>query len=367
MASYILRRLLLLFPTLIGITIVTFLVMALSPGGIGASLIANEGMMRPEERQAVEAYLNQRYGLDKPLPVQYLRWLNKISPLGVKEIGSGWPSNLKFGLKSPDLGESFIRRRPVGALIAEALPVTLLLNAIAVPIIYILSIWTGILAARHRGKFLDVGLGTSFIALWSIPTILMGVLLIGFLSNDRYVHWFPTNGLHTRSAIHAGSLTADQMNFLPTLQNGHWQRGWLVDLLWHMVLPVFCLVYGSFAILSKLARGAVLDNLTADYARTARAKGLGQRQVLYHHVFRNSLLPLITVAAEILPGLIGGSVIVETIFGIQGMGKLAVDAVFQKDPELVLSETVVVSLLTLVSYLLADILYAAADPRVSYE
>jgi len=168
-------------------------------------------------------------------------------------------------------------------------------------------------------------------------------------------------------ATSTGDLTADEMAYFPRFRSGHWERGWLLDAAWHLVLPVFCLSYGSFAVLSKLARGAVLDNINADYARTARAKGVSGRDVLYRHVFRNSLLPLITVATEILPSLVGGAVIVETIFGLPGMGKLAVDAVFQKDPELVLSETVVVSFLTLISYLVADILYAVADPRVSYE
>lgn len=367
MASYILRRLLLMFPTLIGITIVTFLVMALSPGGIGAALLAREGNMRPDERKAVEAYLNERYGLNKPLYKQYLNWLNKVSPVGVKAPPQGFPSSWSFGFKAPDLGESFIRRRPVMDLVSEALPVTLLLNGLAIPIIYGFAIWTGIISAKHRGKLLDVTIGTSLIALWSIPVILMGVLLIGFLANDKYLHWFPSNGLHTVAAGTAGELTADQMAFLPRTAGNMWQRGWLLDSIWHLILPVFCLVYGGFAVLSKLCRGAMLDNIAADYARTARAKGVSAKDVLYRHVFRNSLLPLITVAAEILPGLIGGAVIVETIFGIDGMGKLAVDAVFQKDPELVLSETVVVSFLTLISYLITDILYAVADPRVSYD
>jgi ABC-type dipeptide/oligopeptide/nickel transport system permease component len=367
MASYILRRLMLLFPTLIGMTVVTFLVMALSPGGIGGALLAQEGTMRPEERKAVEAYLNERYGLDKPLYRQYLRWLNKVSPVGVKKAGEGYPHSWYFGFKEPDFGESFVRRQPVGQLISDALPVTLLLNGLALPIVYILSIWMGIVSAKHRGKMLDVSMGTTLIVLWSIPQILMGVLLVGYLANDKYLHWFPSNGLHTFSSGNAAELTADQMAFLPRFAGGVWQRGWLLDSAWHLVMPVFCLVYTQFAVLTKLCRGSVLDNITADYARTARAKGIRAKDVLYHHVFRNSLLPLITYAAEILPALIGGSIIVETIFGIDGMGKLVVDAVFQKDPELVLSETLVVSFLTLISYLLVDILYAVADPRVSYE
>ena len=133
------------------------------------------------------------------------------------------------------------------------------------------------------------------------------------------------------------------------------------------MLPVVCLTYSGFAFLTKLTRASVLENLQSDYARTARAKGASERAVLWRHVFRNSLLPLITVAASILPGLLIGSVIVETIFSIDGMGRLVVEAVQMRDREVVLSVTLVTGLLTLVSYLLMDICYAVADPRVSYE
>ncbi|UCE88617.1 MAG: ABC transporter permease, partial [Pseudomonadota bacterium] len=148
---------------------------------------------------------------------------------------------------------------------------------------------------------------------------------------------------------------------------GEFVRGFLLDRLWHLALPVLCLSYGGFAFLSKLARTSVLENLLADYARTARAKGVSERDVLWRHVFRNSLLPLITVAASLLPGLLGGSVIVESIFSIEGMGKLAVEAVKGRDRELVLSITLISGLLTLAGYLLADLCYAIADPRVSYD
>src|SRR5438105_771919 len=117
-----------------------------------------------------------------------------------------------------------------------------------------------------------------------------------------------------------------------------WERGWLLDTLWHLVLPVVCLTYGSFAFLTKLTRGAILESINADYVRTARAKGVDEHRVLYQHVFRNSLIPLITVAAHILPGLIGGAVIVETIFGVPGMGKLVIEAVNNHDRALVLGE-----------------------------
>jgi len=361
MASYIIRRLLLVFPTLIGITLVIFFVMALSPGGISAALISREGTLKPAERKAMENYLNERYGLKQPLYQQYLRWLNKVSPIGVKTPGTGFPASTKFGLKVPDLGESFIRRRPVVDLIGDALPITLLLNLIAFPIIYTTSIMTGVKAASRRGETFDVASSTIFLALWSVPVTLAAVLAIGFFTSQQYPHlkWFPTNGLH--------DLLSDDMRFLPSFGPNGFARGYLLDTAWHLVLPILCMCYADFAVLSKLTRGAVLENVVADYARTARAKGVSPKNVLYRHVFHNSLLPLITVAASLLPSMLSGSVIVETIFGINGMGKLMVEAVFQKDFELVLSESLIAGLLGLTGYLLADVLYAVADPRVKYD
>jgi len=143
--------------------------------------------------------------------------------------------------------------------------------------------------------------------------------------------------------------------------------GYLFDRAWHLVLPVIALSYGGLAFLAKLTRSSLLENLAADYARTARAKGVDEETVLWRHVFRNSLLPLITVSATLLPSLLAGSVIVESIFSIDGMGKLAVEAVQTRDRELVLSVTLISGLLTLAGYLLADIAYAIADPRVSYD
>jgi ABC-type dipeptide/oligopeptide/nickel transport system permease component len=373
MISYIIRRLLLLFPTLIGITAVTFFTMALSPGGIATAALSQEGQLKPSERRAMEEYYNRRYGLNKPIAVQYLNWLNKVSPIGGKESGSGFPASWHVGFKTPDLGDSFSKHRPVADLLAEALPITLLLNVLSVPLIYGIALLSGIRAARRRGQFEDVATGTLFLGMWSFPSILAGVLLIGYLANretvTRFVHifhssdqtyvLFPTGGLHDQ--------LADQMNFLPTVDQAGFHRGWLLDCIWHLALPVICLSYGSFAFVAKLSRAAILENISSDYVRTARAKGASENQVLYRHALRNSLLPVITLAATILPGLLAGSIIVETIFNLQGMGKLTVDAVFARDRELVLTDTLIAGLLGLLAYLIADISYAIADPRVSYE
>ncbi len=153
---------------------------------------------------------------------------------------------------------------------------------------------------------------------------------------------------------------------MQTLQ-GDFVRGFLLDRIWHLILPIICYTYGSFAFLTKLTRTAVLENLLSDYARTARAKGVTETDILWRHVFSNSLIPLVTVSAALLPSLLGGSVIVESIFSIDGIGKLGVEAVKSRDRELVLSLTLITGLLTLIGYLIADVVYALVDPRVSYD
>src|SRR5512133_501324 len=178
MLSYIARRLLLMIPTLIGMTMIVFFIMALSPGSVTTMMRSAEGDMRPEERRRVEEYLRQRYGLGDPLIVQYGRWLNHISPVGVKPAGEGFPAAWKVGFKQPDLGESFIRKRPVWDVILDALPITVLLNLIAIPIIYAIAISSGIRAARNRGKLVDVATGVGFIGLYSLPSMWIGVMLI---------------------------------------------------------------------------------------------------------------------------------------------------------------------------------------------
>jgi ABC-type dipeptide/oligopeptide/nickel transport system permease component len=353
MLSYIIRRLLLAIPTLIGMTAVVFFIMGLSPGGT-AAMLAKDAQLKPQEREAIKKYLEARYGLDKPLIVQYGRWLKEISPVQIGHGPMGWP-----WFKKPDLGESFIRSRKVSDLIGDALPITLLLNLLSLPIIYTLSVLIGVKAARHRGQLLDVGSGTVLLALWSFPVILAGMLLQGYLANKDILYLFPPAQLH--------DMQSDAMPFLPAFLSDGWTRGWLLDTIWHLVLPVVCLSYGGFAFVAKLARGAVLENINADYVRTARAKGVGERDVLYRHVLRNSLIPLITFAAYLLPALIGGAIIVETIFSVPGMGRLGVESIFYKDRDVVLGVALVAGVLGLTGNLLADICFAIADPRVAYD
>jgi ABC-type dipeptide/oligopeptide/nickel transport system permease component len=460
MLTYLLRRLLLMFPTLLGITLVVFVVMASSPGGITAESLVEGQNLDPEAKKEIEAYYNRLYGLDDPAWMQYLRWLNNASPIGFTFDDNNELSGFSF-TKGSDLGRSFRYGRPVTELLGERVPITVLLNVLSIPIVYLLALLVGVRAAVERGRSFDVSSGMVMLGLWSVPTMLAGVLLIGFFANEQYWRWFPTAGLSDRQMLDqvflphwsslgdlawlllgvvlgsalflamAGAarrwrvvffplawmvLGVAMVNLLPeatrspaiwllipvafgvtayglagsdyrllrqlvflssgvllgavialTNMQGEWTRGFLLDRIWHLLLPVICLAYGGFAGLAKLTRTAVLENLLSDYARTARAKGLAESAVLWRHVFRNSLLPLITVAASLLPSLLAGSVIVESIFSIEGMGKLAVEAVQTRDRELVLSITLIGGMLTLLGYLLADFLYALADPRVSYD
>ena len=358
MLIYLLRRVLLMIPTLLGITVLVFTVMAMSPGGISAQTLVGGMDMKPQEKQALLNYYNKRYGLDKPAPLQYLHWLNNVLPIGFVMDEQGHQGEFSFS-KGMDLGTSFQYGRPVADILVERIPITLLLNLVTIPVTYLIAIFVGMKSATHRGGRFDVGIGMSMLALWSIPTMLAGVLLLGFFANIQHFQWFPTSGISSREAL--------DMPFLPHWGHTGFVRGFLLDRLWHLVLPVLCLSYGGFAALAKLTRTSILENLHSDYARTARAKGLAEHDVLWRHVFRNSLLPLITISAGLLPSLLAGSLIVEHIFSIDGMGQLAVEAVKGRDRELVLSITWVSGFLTLIGYLLADFCYTLADPRVSYD
>ena len=404
MLSYLVRRLLLFFPTLIGATAVIFLLMAMAPISIVDVLLPPGGQLQPGQRAAREAYLQERYGLGDPPVVQYLRWLNNISPVGFRTWTSADPEVKEArarqeklraekeaeltaagasarqiqdelreidprpnagdirpnrpALKWPDLGNSFIQARPVWPIIWPALKVTILLQVISLPLSVAIAVVSGIWSARHRGKIQDVATGTILLALYALPTIWVGTLLVGFLANVHYVKAFPAEGLN--------DMRASTMPFFPRFEGG-FQRGYLLDTAWHLLLPVVCISYGTFAYYSKLARTSLLETLGTDFVRTARAKGLEERVVLYRHAFRNSLLPLITVAAGFLPLLVTGSIVVETIFGINGMGRLTIAALKANDRELFLSTSVMILLLQLGGYLLADILYVIADPRVSYD
>jgi peptide/nickel transport system permease protein len=328
--TYILRRLLLVPVTLAGITVVVFAIARMAPevqeGGLGAE---GGGLAGAKGRERSEEYYRKRMHLDEPIYAQYFLWLADLSQNG--------------------LGFSKKHNRPVIDLIAERLPVTLSLNVVAFVIAYVVAIPLGMAsAAQHNRAFDRVATAGTFL-LYSLPAIWVGSSLLGYLANPEYLNWFPTGDLK--------SLGAERMLLLDRVR----------DVAWHMVLPAATLSFAGFAYLSRQMRAGMLDVLRQDYIRTARAKGLPPSTVLVRHALANSLLPVITVMASLLPGLIAGSVIVERIFSINGMGGLAFDAISNRDYEVIQAIAAVAGLLNITGLLLADIAYAMADPRISYD
>jgi len=324
MLTYLIRRLLSSIPLLIGITIISFAVMHLSPGEpIGAMTDMN-----PKVSAQARQRMRELYGLDKPLYIQYLDWLKRIIKL--------------------DFGRSFAPdQRPVWDKVAERLPITILLNILDLFIIFILAIPIGVIAASRQYSAFDkistviVFLGFSTPAFWLalLLMILFGVTL----------HWLPISGLH--------SLDYQLLPF--------WGQFW--DTARHLALPVFVSAFGGIAGMCRYTRANMLEVIRQDYITTARAKGLSQRVVIYKHALRNALLPVITILGLSIPGLIGGGVIFETIFAIPGMGQLFYQSVMMRDYPVVMGILVIGAALTLVGNLIADVSYSLADPRIKYQ
>jgi len=337
MLSYVLRRIVLMIPTLIGMTLVLFALVRFAPGLTGGAAFggAEGGSRGSQSRAAAELALKKRLhlvdaqGHTISIPMQYVYWL--------RDTLEG------------NLGDSVQYNTPVAELIKERLPVTLTMSLISTVLIYLIAIPGGMLASVRRGQMFDVWWSFLTLALFSLPLIWVGDLLLGFLANSRYLGWFPAAGTHSTDT-----------QWMTSFEYAR-------DYVWHIVLPVICLSYASLAFVSKLQRAAMLDNLGLDYVRTARAKGLGPGTVITRHVFRNSLLPMITLAAGVIPGLLSGAVVVESIFSIKGMGDLMLTATLGRDLPIVQSVTLIVSVISVVCLLVTDICYMIADPRVSYE
>jgi len=324
MRSFIIRRVLTLIPLYFGITLITFLIIHLAPGKPSDL----ETQMRPGMAIARER-LEKIYGLDKPLYVQYWSWLKKMVVL--------------------DFGNSFQDSLPVLQKIKQTLPNTIILNIAALLLIYLFAVPIGILSAVKQYSIFDKA-STVFVFIgMAIPSFWLALLLILIFSVKW--GWLPISGMH--------SIT---MNFQAI---SIWGQTW--DLVKHAILPVFVLSFAGLAWLSRYTRSSMLEIIRQDYITTARAKGLSERSVIYKHALRNALLPIVTILGLSLPGLIGGSVIVETIFAWPGMGRLAYQAVLARDYPLIMGTSVFSVFLLLFGNLVADILYGIVDPRIKYD
>jgi peptide/nickel transport system permease protein len=322
MLTYIIKRTLLTIPILIGITILSFGVMRLAPGGPAEAQMEFSSKASAEARER----LRKLYGADQPFYIQYATWLKKFVTL--------------------DFGEAFADGRKVKDKILERLPITLTINILSLGLVLLIAIPIGIMSATRQYSLLD-RFTTMFVFVgFSTPSFWLALLLIYLLG----VQWgvLPISGIHSLD-----------MGDLP-----EWSWGWFTDAARHLILPVFVSAFGGLAGFSRYVRNSMLEVMRQDYIRTARAKGLPEKEVVYKHALRNALMPVITILGLSLPGIIGGSVIMETVFSIPGMGQLMFQAVLSRDYNLVMGILVPAAILTLSGNFLADIAYAFTDPRV---
>lgn len=339
MRDYIIKRLCFMLITLLAITVASYVMMRLAPGDpVRSQLVgggADQGVRsQDKDRSRIEEMLRRKYYLDKPIMVGYLYWLKGV-------------------VTHFDFGTSIVydRGAPVTHIILERMPVTIKLNLWSLLLVYALALPIGIYSAVRRNHWTERLLSLGLFLLYSLPSFWVGLLLLLFFASDRFFDLFPVTGLEPSVAETWGRSTGGIL----------WLR------LQHYVLPVICLSYGGLAGLSRYARVGLLEVISQDYIRTARAKGVSEARVILVHALRNGMIPLITLFAGLLPGLVAGSVIVEYIFSIEGMGSLAIQALGSRDYPLMMAIFTMGSFLTLIGILISDLCYAFVDPRIHYE
>jgi len=323
MVFFLAKRILMIFPMLLGITVITFIVIHLAPGSPTDSITE----LNPRASAQARENLKRLYGLDKPLHIQYMNWVRRLAMM--------------------DLGSSFTDGRKVLDKIRERLPITILINALSLFLIIMTAAPIGIISATRQYSLFDKATTVLVFIGFAMPTFWLALLLIILFGVQ--LGWLPISGLQ--------SMHAEELTF--------WQLFW--DRSRHLVLPIFVSSFSGLAAYSRYMRSSMLEVIRQDYIRTARAKGLPERSVIYKHALRNAMMSTITIIGLAIPGLIGGSAIFEQIFAIPGMGKLFLDATWARDYPVVMGILVIGAFLTLVGNFIADIAYAMVDPRIRVE
>jgi peptide/nickel transport system permease protein len=322
MLSFLLRRALHLIPTLIGISLISFFLMQLAPGG-PVDQIAD---MNPHITAEAKARIRKDLGLDRPIAAQYVSWVKRMARL--------------------DFGTSFTDNRPVIDKIAERLPATILLNVLSIGLMFLLAVPIGWLSAIRANSFFDKAMTVFVFIGFSLPTYALALWLM--IIFGLKLGWLPISGLSS-------------LNFIDV---SLWRKFW--DVAVHLILPTLVLGLTALAGLSRYTRSSLLEVIHQDYIRAARAKGLSYWRVYGVHAVRNALIPIVTLVGLMLPELIGGGVIIETIFAYPGIGRLGYEAIMTRDYNLIMALTVIAAALTVIGNFLADVLYAYADPRIRY-
>ena len=344
MAVYILKRLLLMIPTLLGILLVSFVIIQFVPGGpveqmleelrgrgIAGEVASTGGGYRGA--QGVDAArlkeIRELYGFDKPA---WERFLDMV----VRYAGF-------------DLGTSYFHHKTVWDLMIEKLPVSISLGLWSFLLVYAVSIPLGIAKAIRHGSRFDLWTSAAILVGYAVPGFVLGVALLVLFGGGSFLQWFPLRGL-----------ISDNWASLSL-------AGKILDYFWHLTLPLICLVLGSFAVTTMLTKNTFLEEIRRQYVLTARAKGLSERRVLYRHVFRNALIPLVTgFPAAFVGAFFAGSLLIETLFSLDGLGLLSYEAVMRRDYPVVLGSLYFFSLLALVTKLITDLMYVWVDPRVKF-
>lgn len=320
MSAYILKRTLQIFPTLLGITILTFSIMHLAPGDPTDQQTAFNPKVSAHARET----LKEIYGLDKPVHIQYINWIKRFISL--------------------DFGNSFIDGKPVTQKIVERLPITIIISILSIVLILLVSVPIGIISSVKQNSLFDKSTTLFVFIGFSIPSFWLALLLMILFGVN--LGWLPISGYQS---IDINTYTFSEK---------------MVDWSKHLVLPVFVSAIGGLAGFSRYVRSEMLEVIRQDYIKTARAKGLKEKRVIYRHALKNALIPVITILGLSIPGLIGGSVIFETIFAIPGMGQLFYQSVVARDYPTVMGITVIGAILTLIGNFIADLCYSLVDPRV---
>lgn len=343
MGLYFLRRLLLMIPTLLGITLVCFVIINLAPGspiqqqlamlrfggamgGDGTGGFGGERGDQGVTEEIIKA-LEKQYGFDKPLLVRYGIWLKNIATL--------------------NFGDSFIYEEPVIDVILARIPISLQFGLTSLILTYVVCVTLGVIKALQDGSAFDVGSTVVLFVLYSIPSLMLGILLIVFVAGAEN-SWFPTGGI-----------VSDHYDDLP-----FWGR--VEDRVRHFILPLCCYMIGSFTFLTMLMKNSLLDVIKLDYVLTAKAKGLANKVVYMKHALRNALIPIVTGMSGILSIFLAGSVIIERLFQIDGMGLLGYNAALSRDYNVLMGLIFISSILFLAGRLLVDVLYVLVDPRIDF-
>tara|TARA_B100001115_G_C15842576_1_gene422959 strand:- start:684 stop:1733 length:1050 start_codon:yes stop_codon:yes gene_type:complete len=345
------------------ITVISFGISRLAPGdpakmkaGMGAGQQDMSTGQGEDLNEEILKLIRKQWNLDKPL--FYFTIFEDQNDLNPKSIFSRLTFRFN-GLKNQyhiwtmntlklDFGNSFRDNEPVIDKMKSRIPVTMTLNFIAIFITYVISIPLGIYSAiNDKSLFERITTFVVFI-LYSLPSFWIGILAITFLCGGDFLDIFPYAGLHS---TYLENMTPFEK---------------FLDYVWHLILPIIIITYGSFAYLSRQMRTSMLEVVRQDYIRTARSKGLAEKTIIFKHALRNSLIPIVTMLASLLPAMISGSIIIETIFSIPGMGLLGYEAIMSRDYPIVMAVFTISSVLTLFGILIADILYSVVDPRITF-